>query len=53
MPCNGPWVQATTEEWRRAEAATVKAEEEARRAEQLACEADTRAAQAAAAQGMG
>lgn len=45
-------MQDTVQEWRRAEAATVKAEEEARRAEELACLADTRAAQAAAAKGL-
>ncbi|GAB4823705.1 hypothetical protein N2152v2_010751 [Parachlorella kessleri] len=42
----------TIDEWRKAEAATVKAEEEARRAAQLACAADDRAAQAAAAKGL-
>lgn len=42
-------LQETTQEWRKAEAATVKAEEEAKRAEQLACEADYTAQQAAAA----
>ena len=40
------------DDWRKAEANTVKAEEEARRAAQLACAADTTASQAAAAKGM-
>ena len=51
-PPRHPCTQETTQEWRTAQAEAVRAEQEARRAGELACQVDVTAGQAAAAKGI-